>query len=299
MSSSPEASREEDGPRALVDIGANLTHAQFAEDRDAVLARAAAAGVSRILVTGTSVAESRAAADLARRHSGDRARGHPDGRALADEHAHAADGVRLYATAGVHPHEAASWDEDARAALDALLERAEVVAVGECGLDFERDYAPRDVQRRAFEAQVALAAERGRPVFVHDREASDEVVDVLAARRAELPGGVVHCFTAGRAALRRYLELDLHIGITGWICDERRGLDLRDIVADIPDERLLVETDAPYLLPRTLSPRPKSRRNEPAFLPEIVGMVALCRGQSTEHVAACTTENAVRLFGLA
>ncbi|MCB9898630.1 MAG: TatD family hydrolase [Planctomycetes bacterium] len=262
-------------PHALVDIGVNLTHPQFDGDRDEVLARALGAGVSRMLLTGTSVGESRAAADLAATRPG-----------------------VLWSTAGVHPHDASAWDGSSRAALSRLLARDEVVAVGECGLDFERDFSPRDDQRGAFAAQIDLAAARGLPLFVHERGAGQDVADALAARRADLVGAVVHCFTGERATLERYLSLDLHVGITGWICDERRGLGLRELVADVPDERLLVETDAPFLLPRTLDPLPKSRRNEPAYLPEVVAMVALCRGQSVEHVAACTSENAARLFGL-
>lgn len=259
----------------LVDIGANLTHDSFDADRRDVLARAAAAGVARIVVTGSSVTSSALAAALCETTPG-----------------------VLYATAGVHPHHAADFDAHTTGALRALLANPAVVAVGECGLDFFRDYSPRDAQRRAFAAQLELAAAAGKPVFLHQRDAHDEFVALLAPRRASLAGGVAHCFTGGPKELAAYLELDLYIGVTGWICDERRGGELRAAVPRIPLDRLLVETDAPYLLPRDLTPKPQSRRNEPAFLPHIVARIAALMNQPVAAVAAATTANADRLFSL-
>src|SRR5688572_6320168 len=199
----------------LIDIGANLTHSSFDADRDAVLARAAAAGVARILVTGTSVTSSVQAA------------------ALCDAHPET-----LFATAGVHPHHAAEFDEHSGAALRSLLTARKFVAVGECGLDFFRDYSPRDAQRRAFAAQLELAAEARKPVFLHQRDAHDDFVAMLAPMRANLAGGVAHCFTGGPKELEAYLKLDLHVGVTGWVCDERRGAELRAAVPLIPLDRL-------------------------------------------------------------
>jgi TatD DNase family protein len=259
----------------LIDIGANLTHDSFDADRDAVLARAAAAGVARIVVTGTSVTSSVQAA------------------ALCDAHP-----KRLFATAGVHPHHAAEFDAHSAAALRALLTARQFVAVGECGLDFFRDYSPREAQRRAFAAQLELAAEAGKPVFLHQRDAHDEFVAMIAPLRSDLCGGVAHCFTGGPKELEAYLKLDLYIGVTGWVCDERRGAELRSAVPLIPLERLLVETDAPYLLPRDLEPRPQSRRNEPQFLAHVLERVAALVGQPADAVAKATTANAERLFGL-
>ena len=259
----------------LIDIGANLTHDSFDADRDAVLGRAASAGVRRIVVTGTSVTGSVQAAALCE--------------------------VRpetLFATAGVHPHHAADFDAHTTAALRSLLAAPKFVAVGECGLDFYRDYSPRDAQRRAFSAQLELAADVRKPVFLHQREAHEEFVALLALMRARLAGGVAHCFTGGPAELAAYLELDLHIGVTGWVCDERRGADLRAAVPLIPLDRLLVETDAPYLLPRDLVPKPKDRRNEPQYLSHVVARVAALRNEPVELVAQAATANAERLFGL-
>jgi TatD DNase family protein len=136
-------------------------------------------------------------------------------------------------------------------------------------------------------------------VFLHQREAHDELVAMLEPKRASLAGGVAHCFTGGPNELRAYLELDLYVGVTGWVCDERRGAELRAAVPLIPLDRLLVETDAPYLLPRDLAPPPRGRRNEPQFLAHVVERLATLREQPVDLVARATTANAERLFGLA
>jgi len=259
----------------LVDIGANLTHAGFRDDLPAVLARAAEAGVHRLVVTGTSVAASAAAADLASTWPG-----------------------VLWATAGVHPHEATGYGPSTAAALRDLLTRPGVVATGECGLDYHRDFSPRPDQRDAFASQVVLAVESRKPLFLHQRDAHADFCAILGEHGSQLPAGVAHCFTGGPAELEAYLAMGLYIGITGWICDERRALALREAVRSLPLERVLVETDCPYLLPRTLDPAPRSRRNEPATLPEVVRVLAGFMDQDPAAVAAASTRNAVRLFGL-
>jgi TatD DNase family protein len=259
----------------LIDIGANLTHDSFDADRAAVLARAATAGVSRLIVTGASVTSSVKAAELCVAHPG-----------------------TLFATAGIHPHHTSEFDTHAATALRNLLANPAVVAVGECGLDYFRDFSPRADQRRAFAAQLELAAEVGKPVFLHQRDAHAEFLTLLAPRRSQLAGGVAHCFTGGTEELAAYLDLDLYIGVTGWVCDERRGGQLREALPRIPLDRLLIETDAPYLLPRDLVPQPRNRRNEPAFLPHILERVAAGLDRPVEVVAAATTANAERLFGL-
>jgi TatD DNase family protein len=172
------------------------------------------------------------------------------------------------------------------------------VAVGECGLDYHRDLSPRAAQRTAFIAQLELAVETGKPVFLHQRDAHADFAAILADHAAHLSGGVAHCFTGGVLELEAYLALGLSIGITGWICDERRGVGVRAVVARIPADRLMIETDAPYLLPRDLAPKPASRRNEPAFLPHIAGVVAALRGVGMREIAELTSANARRFFGL-
>jgi TatD DNase family protein len=259
----------------LIDIGSNLTHESFAADRDAVMARALEAGVRRQVVTGTDATSSSQAAALAAAHP-----------------------ALLSSTAGMHPHHAQSFDAPLREHLAALLRLPQVVAAGECGLDYYRNFSPPDAQRAAFTAQLEIAAASGKPVFLHQRDAHADFVAILKNFRRALSGGVAHCFTGGRSELEDYLALDLHIGVTGWVSDERRGAALRESVPHIPPDRLMLETDAPYLLPRDLVPRPKSRRNEPGYLPHIAAAVAHLRGETLEAVAASTTRNATRFFGL-
>ncbi|HME39201.1 MAG TPA: TatD family hydrolase [Steroidobacteraceae bacterium] len=260
---------------SLIDIGSNLTHETFAQDRDAVMARALEAGVRRQIVTGADMASSHQAAALA-----------------------AANPAQLSSTAGVHPHHARSFDASRREELTLLLRRPEVVAVGECGLDYFRNFSPPDAQRAAFVAQLEVAIGAGKPVFLHQRDAHADFAAILKDFRHAVAGGVAHCFTGGRPELEDYLALDLYIGVTGWVSDERRGQQLREAVPHIPADRLLVETDAPYLLPRDLVPRPHSRRNEPCYLPHIAAAVARLRGESLDDVAASTTRNAIRFFRL-
>ena len=173
-----------------------------------------------------------------------------------------------------------------------------MVAVGECGLDFDRNFSPRADQLRCLEAHLELAAELQMPVFLHERSAHEEFAAILAKHRSRIPRAVVHCFTGTGEALARYLDLDLHIGITGWICDERRGTHLRELVGRIPKDRLMIETDAPYILPRTIRPKPKSNRNEPSLLPHVLRTVAAARGESPEELARSTTETARAFFGI-
>ncbi|MDE2024302.1 MAG: TatD family hydrolase [Gammaproteobacteria bacterium] len=259
----------------LIDIGANLTHDSYDTDREAVIRRAQAAGVAQCIVTGSDLEHSRKALELCRQW--------PD---------------TLFATAGTHPHQARDFDSTAPAALRALLAELEVVAVGECGLDYFRNFSPQDDQCRVFEAQLELAVETGKPVFLHQRDAHADFTAILRRWRSRIPAAVVHCFTDGEQELRDYLELDCYIGITGWICDERRGVHLRNLVKLIPADRLMLETDAPYLLPRDLDPKPHTHRNEPMYLTHIGETVAACVGKSVTQLAGETTANARRFFNI-
>lgn len=260
---------------SLVDIGANLAHDSFDDDRDALLERAADAGVAKIIITGSCDQSNPRAAELAAQSPG-----------------------FLYSTAGVHPHHASEYNDASDAQIRALLKNDHVVAVGECGLDYFRNFSPRDAQLLAFQRQLDIACDTGLPVFLHQRDAHDDFVEVLEPCLPKISRAVAHCFTGEGESLREYIAMGLYIGITGWICDERRGKHLYDIVSVIPDDRLMIETDSPYLLPRTIRPRPKSRRNEPMYLPEVLRVVAEARGQSTAHVAQITSRNAQRFFGL-
>jgi TatD DNase family protein len=259
----------------LIDIGVNLTHESFRHDFDAVLERAREAGVERMIVTGASRAGSEHALELARAHPG-----------------------TLHATAGVHPHHAGDYGADTDARLRELARNPEVVALGETGLDYFRDLSPRPAQRAAFEKQLAIAIDLGMPLFLHQRDAHDDFLALLKAARDRVPAAVVHCFTDDRRALFDYLDLDCHIGITGWICDERRGTHLRELVRAIPSNRLLLETDAPYLLPRDIRPPPADRRNEPMYLAHICEEVARERGETAATTAANATAATRAFFNL-
>jgi TatD DNase family protein len=259
----------------LIDIGANLTHDSFDHDREAVLQRARAAGVSRMIVTGACRAQSPRALILAQTYPGE-----------------------LFATAGVHPHHATEYTDECDAEMRALHAHPEVVAVGECGLDYNRDFSPRPAQRKAFERQLQIGADTGKPLFLHQRDAHDDFMAMMKNFDGRLGPAVVHCFTGTREELFAYLDRDWHIGITGWLCDERRGTHLRELVKHIPANRLMIETDAPYLLPRTVRPQPSHRRNEPMYLAHIVEELARDRGERVEAVAASTSATAAAFFRL-
>ena len=228
-----------------------------------------------MIVTGSTLDDSDKAIALARRY--------PD---------------RLRATAGVHPHHATTLRDTDASRLEALLADSMVVAAGECGLDYFRNFSPPAEQRRALELQLGLAERLGRPLFLHQRDAHADFLAMIRAHPWTATRAVLHCFTGGPAELEECLALGLSVGITGWICDERRGQSLREAAPQIPGERMMLETDSPYLLPRTLQPKPPHRRNEPAHLRLVLEEAARCRGQSPQALAATTTANACRFFGL-
>lgn len=263
----------------LVDIGLNLGHDSFDEDRAAVVDRAHAAGVQRMVITGASLEGTQRALEAVRQW--------PD---------------TMRCTAGVHPHHATElFEPGAEEKLRALIQQPEIVAGGECGLDFFRNFSPQDIQILGFEKQLEVCAEYQLPVFLHQRDAHTDFLKVLDRWLPRLPRAVVHCFTGTGEELQDYLDRDLYVGITGWICDERRGHHLRELVGRIPLQRLMLETDAPYLLPRDL---PKARlrhsgdrRNEPAYLPHILATVAHYRGEPPATTAAGTAATAQYFFG--
>ena len=259
----------------LIDIGCNLTHDSFAADRSEVIQRARAAGVEQIIVTGASEEGSTAALELARAHPGE-----------------------LYATCGVHPHHASDFTVDSEAMMRELSSQAGVVAIGETGLDYFRDFSPRDAQRKAFERQLQIGMDCGLPLFLHQRDAHEDFIAIVREVRDQLSNLVVHCFTGTQRELFQCLDLDCFIGITGWICDERRGTHMLEFMQESPAQRLLIETDSPYLKPRNLRPRVKAHRNEPQWLPWIAQTLASCRGETVEQLAAQTTANARRFFRL-
>jgi TatD DNase family protein len=260
----------------LMDIGVNLMHPSFDQDREAVFRSARERGVSPLIITGTGEASSRTAREYAAAFPG-----------------------RLYSTAGVHPHEAKNWGKESGAVLRELAAKPEVVALGECGLDYNRDFSPRKAQRCCFEEQILLAVELGLPLFLHERDAFADFSAILEQYRGEIKKMVVHCFTGTEEELLKYLELGCHIGITGWICDERRGRHLIPLLKRIPPDRLMLETDAPFLLPRSLPEKPRrSGRNESQYLPHIAAAAARYGGKEPEQLAEETYLTSLRFFGL-
>ena len=261
-----------------IDIGINLTNKQFAGEYDEVIDRAISAGVEQILLTGTSVRSSKEALALAKEY--------PE---------------TLFATAGIHPHDAKTMNTESIKILTALLKEKKVVAVGECGVDFDRDFSPRPVQESCFHAQLSLAEEVQKPLFLHERAAFDRFIAILK-EHSSLPEGVVHCFTGQLKEAKTYLEMGYYIGFTGAITDVRRFAALEEVVRYVPLDRMLIETDAPFMMPKNVPTRQLSyhqqRRNEPAFLPYVAQTIAQYKGVTLKAVADKTRENAETLFKL-
>ncbi|MCL1050132.1 TatD family hydrolase [Shewanella abyssi] len=259
----------------FMDIAVNLIGSSLEKSMQRVVEEANNVGVSSMIVIGSQIEESQLAIDLCRSF--------PE---------------QLYSTAGVHPHHASEWTAQSSHQIRQLSLAQCVVAIGECGLDYNRDFSPRLKQRQAFAQQLELAIELKLPVLMHERDAHSDFLAILKEYRAALPGALLHCFTGNRESLEAYLELDLHLGITGWVCDERRGLELAELVPLIPDNRILIETDSPYLLPRSMRPKPKSSKNEPKYLPYIAEYIAKLRGQAVDDFALQTYQNSRSFFGL-
>lgn len=262
-------------PAQLVDIGVNLAHRSFMSDQNAVIERAIAMGVSTMVITGTSVRNSQEAQRLASRHPG-----------------------KLYSTAGVHPHDSKNCNDETIGILRKLAKHKDVVAIGECGLDYNRDFSPRPIQDKWFEAQIQLACELNLPLFLHERDAHKRFIEILNNYKNKVKAAVVHCFTGNGEEMKAYLDMGFHIGITGWICDERRGKHLKSLVGKIPLDRLMIETDAPFLTPRNMTDKPKDGRNEPAFLTYVAKEIASSLKTPYEEIATITTNTAKKFFDL-
>ena len=263
----------------LIDIGVNLSSSRFSGDIESVLLRAEQSNVKKIIITGTSITETETCIELCEKYESQFPR-------------------MLYATAGIHPHEASSFSNSAINAIAHFAQHPSVVAIGETGLDFYRNFSPEKMQERAFEAQIELAITCQLPLFLHERDASKRQLEILKSYQNTLPKAVIHCFTGDKKTLFNYLDLDLYIGITGWICDERRGGDLQNIVKNIPLNRLMVETDAPYLLPRNMPQPPKNRCNEPANLTYVIEGIAAHREESVTMLAESSSATAIEFFNL-
>lgn len=259
----------------IIDIGVNFMHRQFDIDREEILKSSIDLNIFPLIMTGTNIKESKKASFYAESHKG-----------------------YLYSTAGVHPHDTKLCNENTIKELKNLLKKPHVCAVGECGLDYDRDFSPRDIQRKWFEEQVKLAVELDKPLFLHEREAFQDFKNILLKYKSICSKSVVHCFTGKEQELKEYLSLGCYIGITGWICDERRGKHLRSLINSIPIDKLMIETDAPFLIPRNMDNGFKTRRNEPIYLRHILNDIAKCLKKDSDELAKITTQNAKKFFNL-
>lgn len=262
-----------------IDIGINLTNRQFQNDADDIIQNALDADVVQMILTGTSVRNSQESAKIAATY--------PD---------------VLYATAGIHPHDAKSFDGQSIAQLKKLLQMKHVVSVGECGLDFDRDFSPRDKQEQCYKAQLELAIAVQKPLFLHERAAFSRFIAVTNEYLPQLPKAVVHCFTGSLQEAKTYLDKGFYLGFTGAISDVNRFAHLKEVVQYVPLDRLMIETDAPFMLPKNVPKRELTkyheRRNEPAFLPYVAGTIAQYKNTTLDVVAHQSTENAKVFFGI-
>lgn len=257
----------------MIDIGANLTHESFDKDREHIIQSATDVGVESMIVTGSSMSCSQKAFALTQQYP-----------------------KHLYSTVGIHPHHASEYTGETEDLILGLIKHDKVVAIGETGLDYFRDISPRTAQLFSFEQHIKLAIETQMPLFLHQRDAHKDFYPIIKHYRHQLTNLVVHCFTDNKKALFDYIDLDCHIGITGWVCDERRGLHLRDLVKNIPSNRLMIETDSPYLIPRDL--KLKTRRNEPKHLPHIAEVVAKLCHKDLDSFKQKTTLVTKKIFGI-
>jgi TatD DNase family protein len=257
------------------DIGVNFTDKRLCFEP--VFERALAANVSHIIITGTSLDKSQQAIQLAQQYPS-----------------------HLSTTVGVHPHDASQFNAQTINELKTLAKSDHVVAIGECGLDFNRNFSTPEQQLFAFEQQLKLACELGLPVFLHERDAFESQIELLTKYHKECKGGVVHCFTGNIEQMDRYLDLGLYIGITGWIFDFKRGQALRDAVKSLPLNRILLETDAPYLRPKGLANNRKVDKgnNEPAYLPYVAGEVANLMATDIHTLQVACQDNTQTLFNI-
>lgn len=259
----------------LIDIGVNLTNHRLYDRLQSVIDDAQHNNIIHQIITGTSIESSERAVEISNKYPG-----------------------YFSSTAGCHPHDAKDFKAEHRQQLIDLSNHDSVVAIGECGLDFNRNFSPQPIQISVFEQQIEIAQTVNLPLFMHQRDAHQTFIDILTTHRDEYSSGVIHCFTGDKYQLKDCLDLGLYIGITGWICDHRRNAELKDALRYLPVDRLMVETDSPYLLPRTIKPKPKSNTNFPAYLPWVVKMISEILDVSEKQIAQQTRENTSEFFSL-
>lgn len=256
----------------FIDIGINLTNKQFNNEHDEIINFALATGVHYMILTGTSVRGSKESAEIAEDY--------PE---------------ILFSTAGIHPHDAKSYNNESSNELRKLLKQNHVVSVGECGLDFDRDFSPRPIQEKCYRAQLELSIEMNKPLFLHERAAFKRFNEITDEYLSKLPKAVVHCFTGTLQEAKTYLDKGFYLGFTGAISDTNRFKHLEEVIKYVPLYRMMIETDAPFMLPKNM-PRIQSRRNEPQFLPYVAQTIAHLKKISISEIADETTEVARNFF---
>lgn len=250
-------------------------HSSFRKNREEIIENAEEVGVSKFIITGTNVQSSQTAEEYALNYPN-----------------------VLYSTSGVHPHDAKTCNGETLARLEEIAENPCVVAIGECGLDYNRDFSPRDVQREWFEKQIELAEKLDMPLFLHERDAHEDMYAILERHEDMAKKAVIHCFTGTKEEAENYIDLGCHIGVTGWICDMKRGKSLQEAVEAIPSDRLMIETDAPFLIPKNFEVKPKKNRNEPKYLPHILNTIAYYKQEDAEKLAKEVTETTKKFFNI-
>ncbi|VFP79785.1 TatD family hydrolase [Candidatus Erwinia haradaeae] len=260
----------------MLDVGVNLTHEKFSKDRIEVVLRARTAGITGMIIISSTVSDSRQSIMIAKQ-----------------------DTKYFWCTVGVHPHYAYTWSKESRTEICKLINEPSVVAIGECGLDFYRSFSTRKQQVYVFQEQIELAVEFSMPLFLHCRDAHQCFMSILKPWLPNLRSVLLHCFTGTRSELELCLEYDISIGVTGWICDPYRGRELSKLIPLIPSNRLLIETDAPWLFPKDIQLVSAKKRNEPCFLPHIMETVAKLRKDDITELSQKIINNTCNLFHLA
>ncbi len=259
---------------ALIDIGANLTHSQLFDKIHTVIDNFKKVHIQKVIITSSDLHDTKTALNLIKEFPG-----------------------LFYTTVGFHPHNAKNFNESDLKSMEVLSKNPNVVAVGECGLDYYREYSPKKQQIECFEKQLFLSSKVNLPIFLHERGSHNDFYLMLKKHIDTINNCVVHCFTGTKEELIKYIDLGCYIGITGWITDMERGSHLHNIIQLIPEDKLLVETDAPYLLPKNIDVS-HDIINEPAHLPYIVQTISKCLNKNMEYVCNKTYENTMRFFGI-
>jgi TatD DNase family protein len=257
----------------LFDIACNFSSERFDKDLDEVIQRAKNNKVNKFLVVSASLNDTEKINGI-----------YEDNK------------DSCFFTIGVHPHNAKEFTSSSSVKMKSLIDIYKPNSVGETGLDFFRNISSYEEQIFAFEEQIKIAIDKELPLFLHQREAHDDFIKILSKYRDSIPKAVVHCFTGTQKELDDYLDIGCYIGLTGWICDANRNIDLRNSLINIPLDKLMIETDCPYLIPKNLEEKPKNNRNEPAFLPHIAKEISTLINADINQLVKKTYENSINFF---